>query len=189
MLPSGASSSIVRLAVERINADSSILEGVKLIMSYNDTNRDPVIASANFLDQITSPFPPIGVVGERDSGVCLSLSYAAGWYKIPQVSYGCTSQTLSGKSSFSFLRGVPSDRKQAQGLVELVNSFQFPGFPNLKVATISTTDEYGTSFQTVSHSLNSSSMLTVAGRLSSLKQQSTILLFFNQSSLLLVAQS
>ena len=139
-----STASIAKLAVEKINRDPNILNGVNLVMTFNDDKRDPQTATSIFLEQINLPrsSPPIGIVGPRSSRVCTGLNYAASWYKIPQVSYFCTAQTLSNKPFF--FRGVPSDTEQVQVMFDLLRYFGFD-----KVATIFSTDEYGSSFQTV----------------------------------------
>ena len=146
--------SVVRLAVDDVNNDPSILSGVTLSVSYNDSNRDPALAAAILLEKVNIPYPPkIGVLGERVSRVCLSLSYLASYYRLPQVAYGCTSQNLSNRSSTYVLRGTPTDLDQARALAALIGSFKFSGDAKTEVSTISSADEYGTSFQTVRTSL------------------------------------
>jgi hypothetical protein len=90
-----ATSSVAKVALEDVNSNPIILPGVTLSMSYGDSKRNQSLATSLFLDEIrpVAPFPPkIGVVGEWSSRVCLSLTYVASYYRIPQISYACTSK-------------------------------------------------------------------------------------------------
>jgi hypothetical protein len=149
MFPYNSTKEVAALAVRDIN-NSGILKGYNLSLTNERTNRDSATATGAFLERMNVENPPIGVVGERASRVCLSLSYIASWYRIPQLTYACTSPTLSNRRSFFFLRATPSDRYQTQALAEMIASFNLS--PNLEVATISVTDDYGTRYQTVRRS-------------------------------------
>ena len=106
MFPFNSTKEAAALAVRDIN-HSDILEGFTLSLTEEETNRDSATTSAIFLERMNGQNPPIGVVGERASRVCLSLSYIAAWYQTPQVSYSCTSPSLTNRKSFYFLRAAP----------------------------------------------------------------------------------
>ena len=147
MFPYANTAAAARLGLEDVANDPSILKDVTLSMSYANTDRNSAKAAESFLEEINSPGsspPTIGVVGERVSRVCASLTDIVPWYKVPLVSYGCTTQNLSNKTNLFFLRGTPSDEYQARVIRDLLVRFSFT-----TVATIYSSDEFGTSIQTV----------------------------------------
>lgn len=91
------------------------------------------------MTQANDGIPRIGVIGPASSKVCAAVSFPATWYEIPQVSYSCTSVSLSNKEKHPyFLRGVPPDDAQSKALADIMIYFEFGN-----VAAISTADEYG----------------------------------------------
>eukprot|EP00163_Fabomonas_tropica_P014677 TRINITY_DN2669_c0_g1_i1.p1 TRINITY_DN2669_c0_g1~~TRINITY_DN2669_c0_g1_i1.p1 ORF type:complete len:1253 (+),score=231.12 TRINITY_DN2669_c0_g1_i1:224-3982(+) len=62
-----------------------------------------------------------GLIGAASSAVSASISYLASALKIPQISYSSTSASLSNKNEFPyFLRTVPPDSLQAEGLIAFI---------------------------------------------------------------------
>ncbi|XP_030600127.1 extracellular calcium-sensing receptor-like [Archocentrus centrarchus] len=144
--------------VEEINRNSSLLPGVKLgyrIMDSCDhvhTGLQALLSlvtnymKENATEEMTtrqsstclyySPVP--AVIGLASSSPSRAVAHTLGPFNIPLVSYFATCSCLTDKHLYpSFLRTVPSDLFQVQGLVKLVTYFGW-----FWVGTIGATDDY-----------------------------------------------
>ncbi|XP_029435552.1 extracellular calcium-sensing receptor-like [Rhinatrema bivittatum] len=91
----------------------------------------------NYHCQIPSSLAAI--IGETGSTKSMSMATLLGLYRYPQVSYFASSPLLSDKNQFpSFLRTIPSDTVQAQGMAQMVLYFGWTW-----VGLLSTEDAYG----------------------------------------------
>ncbi|XP_028817060.1 extracellular calcium-sensing receptor-like [Denticeps clupeoides] len=139
-------------AIEEIN-NSSLLPGVRLgyrILDSCDhvhTGLRSVMSLVSFslgqdnssevLQCVDSAPVPV-VIGLASSTPTRSVAHALGPFRIPLVSYFATCTCLTDKQVYpSFLRTVPSDLFQVQGLVQLVTHFDWRW-----VGTIGTEDDY-----------------------------------------------
>ncbi|XP_052438179.1 extracellular calcium-sensing receptor [Carassius gibelio] len=142
-------------AIEEINSNSSLLPGVTLgyrildscdhvhtslrstLFLVNGTSsqtQDNADGSAKCLS--TAPVP--AVIGLASSSPTRAVAQTLGPFGIPLISYFATCTCLTDKKEYpSFLRTVPSDVFQVQGLVQLVSHFGWRW-----VGTVGTDDDY-----------------------------------------------
>ncbi|XP_012513011.1 PREDICTED: taste receptor type 1 member 3 [Propithecus coquereli] len=144
----------VKMAVEEINNESTLLPGLRLGYDLFDTCSEPVVAmkpSLMFLAEIGSRdiaaycdytrYRPrvLAVIGPHSSELALVTGKFFSFFLMPQVSYGASMDRLSTRETFpSFFRTVPSDRVQLTAMVELLQEFGWNW-----VAALGSDDEYG----------------------------------------------
>ncbi|XP_033632545.1 metabotropic glutamate receptor 2-like [Asterias rubens] len=81
----------------------------------------------------------LGIVGTSKSATSMVAAQATNLYGIPMVSYSATSVELSNKNRFPFfLRTVPSDKFQAQAIIDILARFKW-----VYVGLIYSLDTYG----------------------------------------------
>ena len=70
--------------------------------------------------------PIAGLIGPGSSTVTIQVQNLLSLFQIPQIGYSATSKDLSDKSLYEyFLRVVPSDKLQAQALVDIVQYYNW----------------------------------------------------------------
>ncbi|KAG8197942.1 hypothetical protein JTE90_020318 [Oedothorax gibbosus] len=164
-------------ALEKINKDPRLLDGIKLGAIILDTcssdsyalnqSLEFIRASINTVDATTfecadGSVPSLkfstkaitGVVGGSYSEVSLQVANLLRLFKIPQISPASTGTSLSDKTRYDFFaRTVPPDTFQAVALVDLVQSFNWS-----YVSLVSSEGQYGdsgaTAFQREARSRN-----------------------------------
>ncbi|KAF4101532.1 hypothetical protein G5714_017964 [Onychostoma macrolepis] len=142
-------------AIEEINSNSSLLPGVTLGYRILDScdhvhtslrsmlflvNGTFSQAKANADDsaKCLSNAPVPAVIGLASSSPTRAVAQTLGPFGIPLISYFATCTCLTDKKEYpSFLRTVPSDVFQVQGLVQLVSHFGWRW-----VGTVGTDDDY-----------------------------------------------
>ena len=88
------------LAVERVKADKALLRGRRLEYGWADSGcsaQQGLVAMGKLLGGANTAD---AVIGPACSSACEVTSYLAGWQKIPQISFGCTSPKLSDKDQY-----------------------------------------------------------------------------------------
>ncbi|XP_069466109.1 taste receptor type 1 member 3-like [Ambystoma mexicanum] len=144
----------MRFAVEEINNSSMILPGRRLGYEIYDTclQARVLMHSAMLLVSegltrdiwaicnLTTYNPRVmAVIGPGSAGIATPMVKLLSTFLIPQISYAITAAKFSNKNTFpSFLRTVPSDQHQVQGMIELVAHFGWNW-----VASLASDDEYG----------------------------------------------
>ncbi|XP_027711171.1 ceramide-1-phosphate transfer protein isoform X1 [Vombatus ursinus] len=144
----------MKMAIEEINNSSALLPGIHLGYDLYDTCTLPMVTmkpSLLFMSQIgsrdigaycnyTRYWPRVvAVIGPHSSELALMTGKLFGFFLMPQVSYGASSDRLSNRELFpSFFRTIPSDRVQLQAIVDLLSLFNWNW-----VAAVGSDDEYG----------------------------------------------
>ncbi|XP_053728221.1 extracellular calcium-sensing receptor-like [Synchiropus splendidus] len=120
----------VIFTVAEINNDTNLLPGVTLGYSiFNGCGAENLIRAA--VEAVTGHSQACSrriqaVLGHSSSGVSEDINLILSPLSIPQVSYLSTCACLSDKNLYpTFFRTVPSDRFQAQALVQLMKSFDW----------------------------------------------------------------
>ncbi|XP_048374592.1 taste receptor type 1 member 3-like [Sphaerodactylus townsendi] len=145
----------MRFAIEQINNSTSLLPGVKLGYEIHNTCNNVVVATepaVGFLSKYPgdsglevqcnySDYKPriVAVVGPDSSELSVVLSRLLNFLSIPEISHASTSDNLSDRGLYpSFFRTVPSNKNQAEAIVQLLRKFHWNW-----VAVLATDDEYG----------------------------------------------
>ena len=139
-------------AVDRINADQTILPNINLGVQVFDTCKVENIAMDRVLKEFVLGASSdhsscssellrhvVGVVGPPTSITAVLVAKALAIFKIPLISYGATSPKLSDKSDYEyFSRTTPSDVFQTQVMAELLEYFNWS-----YVSVVYTDESYG----------------------------------------------
>ncbi|XP_054857736.1 G-protein coupled receptor family C group 6 member A-like [Eublepharis macularius] len=145
----------MHFAIDEINNSTSLLPGIKLGYEIHNTCNNVVVATKptiTFLSKYPSDsgleaqcnytnYKPrvIAVVGPDSSELSMVLSRLLNFLSIPEISHASTNDNLSDRELYpSFFRTVPSDKNQAQALVQLLRKFHWNW-----VAALATDDKYG----------------------------------------------
>lgn len=154
--------------IERINADKSLLPGIRLGVEIRDDCWYAPVALEQTLEFIRevvaapSSSPKtlhqqasnsssanankrgkvlVGVIGPGSSAVSIQVQNLLQLFHIPQIGYSATSRDLSDKNRFRyFLRVVPPDELQARAMLEIVQKYNWT-----YVSAVSTEGSYGQS--------------------------------------------
>ena len=92
------------LAVETVNADNSLLAGRVLEYSWADAECRAQQGLKAMGAMLRAESRISAVVGPGCSSVCEVTSQLSGGQNLAQISWGCTSPTLSDKSKFQLVR-------------------------------------------------------------------------------------
>uniref|UniRef100_A0A670JF84 G-protein coupled receptors family 3 profile domain-containing protein n=2 Tax=Podarcis muralis TaxID=64176 RepID=A0A670JF84_PODMU len=145
----------MRFAIDEINNSTSLLPGVKLGYEIHNTCNNPAVANKptmSFLSKYPNHYGVevqcdytnykprvVAVVGPGNSELSVLVARFLKFLLIPEISYASSSDKLSDRQLYpSFFRTVPSDRIQADAMVQLLSKFNWNW-----VATLVTDDEYG----------------------------------------------
>ncbi|XP_041836839.1 taste receptor type 1 member 3 [Melanotaenia boesemani] len=145
---------VMKYAVDEINGNQSLLPGVKLGYDIHDTcgvssvvvkatfsfltakSSDALSVECNYTDYETSMS---AVIGPLTSEMVSVIGKLLGFFLIPQISYGATSDKFSDKLVYpSFFRTVPSDKWQVDAMARLMQRFSWSW-----VAVVGSEEEYG----------------------------------------------
>ncbi|KAM4740283.1 taste receptor type 1 member 3 [Anableps anableps] len=145
---------VMKYAVDEINGKRDLLPGVKLGYKIYDTCRHSSIVvkpTISFLSEKTSNALSVecnytdyetsisAVIGPYTSEMVSVIGKLLGFFLMPQISYGATSDKFSDNLLYpSFFRTVPSDKWQVDAMVRLMEAFNWTW-----VAVIGSEEEYG----------------------------------------------
>ncbi|KAM9361307.1 taste receptor type 1 member 3, partial [Symphorus nematophorus] len=145
---------VMKYAVDEVNANQNLLPGIKLGYEIYDTCRQSAVivkptisflsaksnrvlsAECNYTNYETSIS---AVIGPYSSEMVSVIGKLMGFFLMPQISFGATSDKFSDKYLYpSFFRTVPSDKWQVESMVLLLNEFKWNW-----VAVVGSEEEYG----------------------------------------------
>uniref|UniRef100_A0A4W6FLK3 Taste receptor type 1 member 3 n=1 Tax=Lates calcarifer TaxID=8187 RepID=A0A4W6FLK3_LATCA len=145
---------VMKYAVDEINGNQSLLPGIKLGYKIYDTcaqsaiivkptlsfltakPNDTISVKCNYTDYETSIS---AVIGPLTSEMVSVIGKLLGFFLMPQISYGATSDKFSDNLLYpSFFRTVPSDKWQVDVMALLLKEFKWNW-----VAVVGSEEEYG----------------------------------------------
>ena len=91
------------LAVEQVNANNALLPGRWLEYSWADSGCSAKQGLAAIGELLRGENRISAVIGPGCSSACEVTSYLSGGQGIPQISWACTSPTLSNKAEFELV--------------------------------------------------------------------------------------
>mmetsp|Transcript_56202 Transcript_56202/g.119648 ORF Transcript_56202/g.119648 Transcript_56202/m.119648 type:complete len:169 (+) Transcript_56202:225-731(+) len=84
-------------------------------------------SALDFLQGLNGRTKINGLIGGYHSAITMPINNAAGWFKVPQISFASTSEKLSEKATYPwFLRTIPPDSIQAAGMWRFVKHTSIP---------------------------------------------------------------
>ena len=145
-------------AIDSINSDDSLLEGLSLGYDIRDTCNSENIGLDETVDLVitgsqldiescqsaisvnSSDAPPTtGIVGAAASRVSVPVASLVRLFTTPQISYASSTALLSNRDRYEyFLRTIPPDNLQARAMVDLMLHFDWT-----YVSTIYSLNPYG----------------------------------------------
>ncbi|XP_019747950.1 taste receptor type 1 member 3 [Hippocampus comes] len=145
---------VMKYTVDDVNANQALLPGIKLGYEIHDTckqtavvvrptisfltakNSGELSVECNYTDYETSV---VAVIGPFNSEMVSVIGKVLGFFLMPQISFGATSDKFSDKRVYpSFFRTVPSDTWQVNAIVLLLKEFSWNW-----VAVVGSDEEYG----------------------------------------------
>jgi gamma-aminobutyric acid type B receptor len=110
------------MAIEEINNSPDLLPDTNIKYYLNDSACDETQGLASLLYQNEFPRSIDAVIGDGCSVACASEARVTEIWEMPQISWGCTSPTLSNKVKFpNFLRTVWSETIHATALSQVLH--------------------------------------------------------------------
>ena len=92
------------LAVERVNADKSLLPGHRLEYRWADSGCSAQQGLTAMGELLGGTSKVDAVIGPGCSSACEVTSYLSAGQRIPQISWGCASPELSNKDKYPLVR-------------------------------------------------------------------------------------
>ncbi|XP_037345619.2 taste receptor type 1 member 3 [Pungitius pungitius] len=145
---------VMKYAVDEINAQHVLLPGIKLGFEIYDTCKQSAVVVKPTMSFLTAKSNKVlsvecdyteyetsisAVIGPLTSEMTSVIGKLLGFFLMPQVSFGATSDKFSNKLLYpSFFRTVPSDKWQVEAMVWLLKRFNWNW-----VAVVGSEEEYG----------------------------------------------
>uniref|UniRef100_A0A665UPG3 Taste receptor type 1 member 3 n=1 Tax=Echeneis naucrates TaxID=173247 RepID=A0A665UPG3_ECHNA len=145
---------VMKYAIDEINGNQTLLPRIKLGYRTYDTCKQSAIivkptisfltgksnhalsVECNYTDYETSIS---AVIGPLNSEMVSVIGKLLGFFLMPQISYGATSDKFSNNLLYpSFFRTAPSDKWQVDAMIHLIQKFNWSW-----VAVIGSEEEYG----------------------------------------------
>ncbi|CAL9093814.1 unnamed protein product [Musa textilis] len=126
----------IELAIEDVNADSTILAGTRLNVIAQDTNCSGFVGTIEALQLMEKKV--VAVVGPQSSGIGHVISHVVTELHVPLLSFAATDPTLSPLEHPYFIRTTHSDHFQMNAIADLVEHFGWR-----EVTAIFVDDDYG----------------------------------------------
>ncbi|THU65150.1 hypothetical protein C4D60_Mb05t00640 [Musa balbisiana] len=126
----------IELAIEDVNADSTILAGTQLNVIAQDTNCSGFVGTIEALQLMEKKV--VAVVGPQSSGIGHVISHVVTELHVPLLSFAATDPTLSPLEHPYFIRTTHSDYFQMNAIADLVEHFGWR-----EVTAIFVDDDYG----------------------------------------------
>ncbi|TVT97503.1 hypothetical protein EJB05_57250 [Eragrostis curvula] len=126
----------MELAVDDVNADSTVLPGTTLNLITQDTNCSGFLGTIEALQLMEKNV--VAVIGPQSSGIGHAISHVVNELHVPLLSFAATDPTLSASEYPYFLRTTISDYFQMHAVASIVDYYQWK-----QVTAIFVDDDYG----------------------------------------------
>ncbi|XVF85661.1 hypothetical protein PTKIN_Ptkin17bG0134200 [Pterospermum kingtungense] len=125
-------------AIDDVNSDPNVLNGVKLKLLLRDTNCSGFVGTMEALQLMDSDI--VVAIGPQSSGIAHVISHVVNELHVPLLSFGATDPTLSSLQYPYFLRTTHSDYFQMYAVADVVDYYGWR-----EVIAIFVDDDYGRS--------------------------------------------
>uniref|UniRef100_A0ACD5UJ11 Uncharacterized protein n=1 Tax=Avena sativa TaxID=4498 RepID=A0ACD5UJ11_AVESA len=126
----------IELAVDDVNADTTVLAGTNLNLITQDTNCSGFLGTIEALELMEKNV--VAVIGPQSSGIGHVISHVVNELHVPLLSFAATDPTLSASEYPYFLRSTISDYFQMHAVASIVDYYQWK-----EVTAIFVDDDYG----------------------------------------------
>ncbi|XWS34278.1 hypothetical protein CRYUN_Cryun21dG0027100 [Craigia yunnanensis] len=128
----------LQAAIDDVNSDPNILNGIELKLLLHDTNCSGFAGTMEALQLMESDI--VVAIGPQSSGIAHVISHVVNELHVPLLSFGATDPTLSSLQYPYFLRTTHSDYFQMYAIADLVDYYGWR-----EVIAIFVDDDYGRS--------------------------------------------
>ncbi|XP_038994184.1 glutamate receptor 3.4-like [Hibiscus syriacus] len=132
----GAVKPALEAAIDDVNSDPNILNGIELKLVLRDTNCSGFIGIIEALQMMQSDI--VLAIGPQSSGIAHVISHAVNELQVPLLSFGATDPTLASLQFPYFLRTTHSDYFQMYAIADIVDYYGWR-----EVIAIFVDDDYG----------------------------------------------
>lgn len=126
----------IQLAVDDVNANSSILAGTRLNVILKDTNCSGFLGTIEALQLMVNEV--VAIIGPQSSGIAHIISHVANELNVPLLSFAATDPTLNSLQYPYFLRTTQSDYFQMNAVADILDYYGWR-----EVIAIFVDDDYG----------------------------------------------
>ncbi|KAF7140669.1 hypothetical protein RHSIM_Rhsim06G0161000 [Rhododendron simsii] len=126
----------VKMAIDDVNSDSTVLSGTNLNLLPHDTNCSGFLGTIEALELVEKDV--VAVIGPQSSGIAHVISHVVNELQVPLLSFGATDPTLASLQFPFFLRTTQSDHFQMSAIANLVEYYGWR-----EVIAIFVDDDYG----------------------------------------------
>ncbi|XP_020589698.1 glutamate receptor 3.4-like isoform X2 [Phalaenopsis equestris] len=126
----------IQLAVEDVNADSSILGGTRLNVIAQDTKCSGFLGTVEALKLMVNDV--VAIIGPQSSGIAHVISHVVNELHIPLLSFAATDPALDSLQYPYFLRTTQSDYFQMNAVADIIEYYGWR-----EVIAIFEDDDYG----------------------------------------------
>ncbi|KAI8551919.1 hypothetical protein RHMOL_Rhmol06G0224500 [Rhododendron molle] len=126
----------VKMAIDDVNSDSTVLSGTNLNIVAHDTNCSGFLGTVEALELMEKDV--VAVIGPQSSGIAHVISHVVNELHVPLLSFGATDPTLASLQFRFFLRTTQSDHFQMSAIADLVEHYGWR-----EVIAIFVDDDYG----------------------------------------------
>ncbi|KAK6939205.1 Ionotropic glutamate receptor [Dillenia turbinata] len=126
----------IQEAVKDVNADSTILNGTKLVVKMQNSNCSGFLGAVEALQFMETDI--IATIGPQSSVLAHIISQVADYFQVPLLSFAATDPTLSSLQFPFLIRTTQSDLYQMAAIAEIVEYYEWKS-----VIAIFIDDDYG----------------------------------------------
>ncbi|KAI0495185.1 hypothetical protein KFK09_025335 [Dendrobium nobile] len=126
----------IEAAVQDVNANENVLNGTRLNLMMEDSSCSAFIGAVAALKVLNKEV--ITVIGPQSSTIAHILSYLAGGFHIPLISFAATDPSLSSLQYPYFIRMTQSDSYQMAAMANLIDFYEWK-----QVIAVFIDDDYG----------------------------------------------
>ncbi|KAL5730857.1 hypothetical protein ACHQM5_003644 [Ranunculus cassubicifolius] len=128
----------IQAAEDDINADQTILKGIKLEFVMRDSKCNVFTGSVAVLHALEEDI--VAIIGPQSSSLAHMISFIANGLQVPLISFAASDPTLSASQFPFFMRTTPSDSDQMAAMSDLISFYGWH-----EVISIFVDDDYGRS--------------------------------------------
>uniref|UniRef100_A0A1J3JZK7 Glutamate receptor n=1 Tax=Noccaea caerulescens TaxID=107243 RepID=A0A1J3JZK7_NOCCA len=108
-----------KAAMDDVNADQTVLKGIKLNIVFQDSNCSGFIGTMGALQLMETQV--VAAIGPQSSGIAHMISHVANELHVPLLSFGATDPTLSSLQYPYFLRTTQNDYFQMYAITDFLS--------------------------------------------------------------------
>ncbi|GLJ41555.1 hypothetical protein SUGI_0860070 [Cryptomeria japonica] len=113
----------IELAVEDVNRNTTILNGMLLNIDIRDSTQDALTGVSAALELIRKGC--VSIVGPQTSAVAEFVGYLGSAAHVPIVTFGATNPSFSMHRYPYFVRTLPSDKVQMRAIAKLIEEYRW----------------------------------------------------------------